>query len=100
MNSLECDGEAAPVLLLLLLGAGEALELHVVPDVAVLAGQGRAVLLALPAAGRGQALEPLQLGHLLHMVLQVVVVYGRLLDAAVHDVAVSVAVLNDWKYFL
>ena len=28
-----------------------------VPNVAVLASQGRAVLLALPAAGRGQALQ-------------------------------------------
>ena len=58
-----------------------------VPNVAVLASQGREVLLALPAAGRGQA-------------LQLVVVHGRLLDAAVHDIAVSVAVLNDWSCLL
>ena len=82
----ECAGEAVPVLLIIL-GVGEALELHMVSNVAVLASQGRAVLLALPAAGQGQA-------------LQLVVVHGRLLDAVVHNISVSVPVLDDWSCLL
>ena len=50
-------------------------------DVAILVSQGRVVLLAL-------------------MALQVAVVHGCPLDAAVHDIVVSIAFLNDWSGLL
>ena len=77
----ECDSEAIPVLLLLLVGVRETLEPHMVLDVAILVSQGRVVLLAL-------------------MALQVAIVNGCLLDAAVHDIVVSIAFLNDWSGLL
>ena len=78
---------AGVFLLFILIRPAEGLELAVVPDVAVLRGQGRTVVLTLPALRRGQTLKYLHLPVLPLGDLELVVVVdgggGGALDGGV-----------------